>query len=146
MALLETIRTAIVTKADADLATIRQAAKGRPRRAIGGLPAVFVFIPRFTMEQRPGAVTERYQLVFPGHLSVPAPDGERRADTEAADLLYGVIVAWRSGIQLGLGGSGVAGSWLSDATPSYDDSDLLDGYDLTWTVDMLETLATPRTV
>lgn len=144
MALLETIRTAIKTKADTDVAALRGASMGR-RRPLGGLPRLFVGIPTFTMDSRPGGMVERYTLTFPGTLDVAVPGGEPRADTEAADLLYGLIVSWRSGIQLGLGSSGVLGSWLSSATPSYED-DLLLGYDVAWTVDMLETLATARSV
>lgn len=146
MALLQTIRVAIATKADTDVAALRRAAAARTRRTIGGLPQVTVDPPRFTMDSKPGGATERYTLTFPGFLAVGASGGDQRADEDATDLLYALIVAWRSGIQLGLGDSGVVSSWLSDATPSYDENDLLDGYDLTWTVDMLETLATPRTV
>lgn len=146
MALLAQVRAAIVTKANTDIAALRRASGGRPRRALGGLPQVFVHLPTFSMESRPGGATERYTLVYPGDLSIATPAGEQRADTKAEDLLYGLIVSWRSGIQLGLGSSGVQTSWLSNATPSYDESDLLDGYDLSWTVEVLETLNPTRTV
>ena len=145
MALLEDIRTAIKTKADTDVAALRRASLGR-RRATGGLPQLFVAIPTFTMDSRPGGNVDRYDLTFPGYLEVGKPAGEKRADTEAADLLYALIVSWRSGIQLGLGASGVVGSWISSASPDYSDDGMLVGYDLTWNVQMLETLSTGRTV
>lgn len=149
MALLETIRSAIRTKGETDIAALRGATLGR-RKPLGGLPRLWVHIPTFTMDGQPGAVTERYTLTYPGFLEVAVPNSESRADTEAADLLYAVIVSWRSGIQLGLGSSGVVGSFLSSATPAYETNDagvsFLVGYDLVWTVPMLETLQTPRSV
>lgn len=145
MALFETIRAAIKTKADTDVAALRTASLGR-RRPLGGLPQVFVHIPTFGMDSRPQGHLEMYTLTFPGFLEVAAPKGEQRADTEAADILHALIVSWRSGIQLGLGSSGVVGSWISNAAPVYDENDQLLGYDLTWTVPMHETLATGRTV
>ena len=144
MALLESIRSAITTKANTDLTGARGATLGR-RRPIKGLPRVWVYIPTFAMDNRPQGYTEQYTLDFPGFLEVAVPAGENRADVEAADLLYALIVSWRSGIQLGLGSSGVVGSWLASATPAYEDETLL-GYDLTWRVQMLETLSSARTV
>ena len=144
MALLETIRTAIKTKADADVAALRTASLGR-RRPLGGLPQVFVGIPTFEMTDRPGGSQEVYTLTFPTRLEVSVPAGEQRADTSAADILYALVVAWRSGIMLGLSASGVVQSWISGAVPEYDENDQLLGYDLTVSVFVRETLSTART-
>ena len=146
MALWEQIRQAAVTKAETDVAALRIAAMGRRERRPIVPPAVFIGIPRGTMESRPGGATERYTLTYPCSLAIAAPGGEPRADTEAADLMYELLVSWRSGIQLGLGSSGVVGSWVSDWTPSYDANDLLDGYDWTLSVEVLETLNPTRSV
>lgn len=146
MALWEQIRQAAVTKAETDVAALRISAMGRRQSRPVVPPAVFFGIPSGSMDSRPGGATERYTLTFPGSLAIAAPGGEQRADTEAADLMYELLVAWRSGIQLGLGSSGVVGSWVSSWTPTYDDNDYLDGYDFTLTVEVLETLNPTRTV
>lgn len=146
--LFESIRVAIRAKAAADVTDARGATLGRARRAVGGLPRVFVGIPTFALAQdgRPQSHIEDYVLTFPGSIEVAAPAGEQRADTEALELLRLLIVGWRAGIQLGLGDSGVVGSWVSSASPAYDENDLLTGYEVTWTVRLMETLATGRTV
>ena len=145
--LWESIRTAIKTKADTDVAALRMAQLGR-RRPLGGLPQVFVHIPRVTLAEsgRPQGHVERYTLTFPGTLDVSGAPGEQRADSSVLDLARQLFVAWRSGIALGLGASGVVGSWLSDMSPDHGDSDQLLGYDLTWIVDVHEILATGRTL
>lgn len=152
MELFETIREAIRAKADTDVTALRKAVLGRNRnRSTGGLPKVTVGIPSFALdgEGQPGAHLERYTLTYPGEIVVSAAPGEQRADEQASDLARLLLVAWRSGTQLGLETSGVVRSWITGMEPRYEQSDegpdVLMGYSVTWTVQMHETLAVGRT-
>lgn len=149
MGLWEDIRAALATKANTDVAALRQGTLGRPT-GLGGRPAVFVGIPSGAFSETPGANVDPYILTYPGELVVDVPAGEQRADASASDLVRLLFTSWRTGIQLGLGSSGVVGSWLSSWAPAYETPagggpDLVTGYDLVWSVRLLETFNPGRT-
>jgi hypothetical protein len=135
--LWETLRQAVATKIDTDVAAIRRATAGRPERR-GGTPSAIVGAPRYTLDAQPNAHVDEYTLVFPCEVRVNRPAGVQRSEAAAADLMRLLQVAWRSGVKLGQG-TYVVGSAITGAEPDLDEDPDLVGWQFDVTVTVHET-------
>lgn len=135
--LWETLRQAVATKIDTDVAAIRQATLGRPERR-GATPNALVGLPRMTLDGMPNAHVDEYTLVFPCEVRVNRPSGAQRAEAAGADLMRLLQVSWRSGIKLGQGAY-VVNSAITSAEPEPDEDDDLLGWRFDVTVTVHET-------
>jgi hypothetical protein len=134
--LWETLRQAVATKIDTDVAAIRRATLGRPERR-GATPNAIVGPPRYTLDAQPNANVDEYTLVYPCELRVNRPAGAQRAEASAADLMRLLQVAWRSGVKLG--DAYVVGSAITAAEPELDEDQDLVGWQFDVTVEVHET-------
>lgn len=137
----QTIRAAIATKGETDLAALRRSTATRTRIR-GPLPGLKVFLPAFQMDERPGAYIERYTLTYPGELIAGKPADTDRAELEIITIARALQESWWTGTKLGLPNL-VQDSWIESMQPGLDEYDRLVGYAVTWRVKVHETLPSP---